>query len=76
VSATPRIWREGVTLEFMRSIQPDTLTEHLGIVFTELGPDYLRATMPVTSAPASRCASCTVARRSRSPRRSRAPRRT
>jgi uncharacterized protein (TIGR00369 family) len=46
--ATPRwIWHAGVTLEFVRAIQPCTLAEHLGIVFTELGPDYLRATLPV-----------------------------
>jgi 1,4-dihydroxy-2-naphthoyl-CoA hydrolase len=47
LSATTPIWREGVTLEFIRSIGPGTMPEHLGIVFTEIGPDYLRATMPV-----------------------------
>jgi uncharacterized protein (TIGR00369 family) len=43
-----RLWREGTTLEGVRAIQPGTLTEHFGIVFTELGPDFLSATMPVT----------------------------
>jgi 1,4-dihydroxy-2-naphthoyl-CoA hydrolase len=47
VDAPRPIWHEGVTLEFVRRIQPRTMTEHLGIVFTEVGPDYMRATMPV-----------------------------
>ena len=41
------IWHAGVSLDFVRDIQPRTMAEHLGIVFTELGPDYMRATMPV-----------------------------
>jgi 1,4-dihydroxy-2-naphthoyl-CoA hydrolase len=41
------IWHAGVSLESIRGIQPRTMPEHLGIVITELGPDYIRATMPV-----------------------------
>ena len=42
------IWHAGTTLEFIRGVQPDTMATFLGIEFTELGPDLLRATMPVT----------------------------
>ncbi len=42
------IWHPGTTLEFIRGVQPDTMATFLGIEFTELGPDFLRATMPVT----------------------------
>lgn len=42
------IWHPGTTLEFIRGVQPETMATFLGIEFTELGPDLLRATMPVT----------------------------
>lgn len=42
-----RIWRSDVTLEYLRNRARNTLSSHLGIEITELGPDYLRATMPV-----------------------------
>lgn len=48
MSAAASIWHPGMTLEFVRSIQPRTMVETLGIEFTEMGPDFLRATMPVT----------------------------
>jgi 1,4-dihydroxy-2-naphthoyl-CoA hydrolase len=48
LSASTPIWREGTTLERVRAIQARTMAEHLEIVFTELGPDWLSATMPVT----------------------------
>jgi 1,4-dihydroxy-2-naphthoyl-CoA hydrolase len=48
VSDRTPIWHPGTTLEFARSIQRRTMGEFLGIEFTELGPDFLRATMPVT----------------------------
>ena len=35
------------TLEQLNALSRNTLMEPLGIVFTELGADYLRATMPV-----------------------------
>ena len=44
---TAPIWREGVTLEMFNARTKNTLAEHVGIVLTELGPDYLRGTMPV-----------------------------
>jgi 1,4-dihydroxy-2-naphthoyl-CoA hydrolase len=42
-----RIWREGVTLEHFRAREVNTLVTHLGIELTEMGDDYLTATMPV-----------------------------
>jgi 1,4-dihydroxy-2-naphthoyl-CoA hydrolase len=48
VTATKAIWHPGVTLEFFNSIRPGTMPEYLEIVFTEVGPDYLKATMPVS----------------------------
>lgn len=42
------IWQAGTTLELVRATQPRTMPEHLGVLFTELGPDFLRATMPVS----------------------------
>lgn len=42
------IWHPGTTLEFARLVQRGTMGAFLGIEFTELGPDYLRATMPVS----------------------------
>ena len=46
-AVAPSIWHPGTTLEFARSIQRRTMAQTLGIEFTELGPDFLRATMPV-----------------------------
>ena len=40
------IWRSPETLESLNA-QPDTLNRSLGIVFTEIGADFVRATMPV-----------------------------
>jgi len=40
-------WPEGATLEALNARSRGTLMESLGIVFTELGEGYLRATMPV-----------------------------
>jgi 1,4-dihydroxy-2-naphthoyl-CoA hydrolase len=41
------IWQTLVTLEQLQESVRDTLSAHLGIRYTEIGPDYLRATMPV-----------------------------
>jgi 1,4-dihydroxy-2-naphthoyl-CoA hydrolase len=41
------IWRNVATLEELQERARDTLVEWLGIRFAEIGPDYLRATMPV-----------------------------
>ena len=39
--------REPAALAVLNADCRDTLIAHLGIVFTEAGPDWLRATMPV-----------------------------
>ena len=41
------LFRGDVTLADLNALSTDTAMIPLGIVFTELGPDYLRATMPV-----------------------------
>ena len=40
-------FREPVDLEALNRLSRDTLIEHLGIIFTEAGADWLRASMPV-----------------------------
>ncbi|WP_369942053.1 hotdog fold thioesterase [Xanthomonas medicagonis] len=40
-------FRDPVDLDALNAASRDTLIAHLGIVFTEAGPDWLRATMPV-----------------------------
>lgn len=40
-------WPTGVTVDALNARSRGTLMEALGIVFTELGEGYLRATMPV-----------------------------
>lgn len=42
------IWFPGVTLEHCNAIARGTMVESIGILFTELGTDFLRCTMPVT----------------------------
>jgi 1,4-dihydroxy-2-naphthoyl-CoA hydrolase len=41
------IWHQPVTLEGLQQWGQQNMVEHLDIRFTEVGPDYLRATMPV-----------------------------
>ena len=41
------IWRSPHTLEELNGAAAGTLTGHLGITFSEIGADYIRATMPV-----------------------------
>lgn len=41
------IWRENVTLERLNAHIRNSLDEYIGMEFTELGPDFLRAQMPV-----------------------------
>lgn len=36
-----------MTIDEMNALSAGTLMEHLGIVYTEIGPDYLCGTMPV-----------------------------
>jgi len=41
------IWKQPITLELLNSFGKNTLVDHLKIVFTEIGPDFLIARMPV-----------------------------
>src|SRR5687768_2821868 len=41
------LWFKPYALEDWEAHYPNTLLEHLGIKLTEIGPDYLRGTMPV-----------------------------
>jgi 1,4-dihydroxy-2-naphthoyl-CoA hydrolase len=41
------IWRNAATIEELQGRARNTLIEWLGMRFTEIGPDFLRATMPV-----------------------------
>jgi 1,4-dihydroxy-2-naphthoyl-CoA hydrolase len=41
------IWFRPVTIEDLASHTRSTLVEHLGMRLTEIGPDYLRGTLPV-----------------------------
>ena len=42
------IWfNKKITVESLRPFEINTMSEYLGIVFTEIGDDYLKATMPV-----------------------------
>lgn len=42
-----RIFPEYVQLDKLNEMSKDTMVEHLGIEFTEIGGNFLRATMPV-----------------------------
>ena len=48
-TGTKPIWRVQATPEQLMEQSGNTLAEWLGIRVTEIGPDYLRATMPVNS---------------------------
>jgi len=48
-SGTKPIWKVQATPEQLRERSRNTLAEWLDIRVTEIGPDYLRATMPVNS---------------------------
>ena len=41
------IWKQSVTLDQFNALNPNTMMTAIGIVFTEVGDDYLRASMPV-----------------------------
>lgn len=41
------LWKTAPSLDDLNKSSRGTLSEHMGIVFTEVGPDYLVATMPV-----------------------------
>ena len=48
-TGTKPIWKVQATPEQLRERSRNTLAEWLDIRVTEIGPDYLRATMPVNS---------------------------
>lgn len=41
------IWKREIDMQIMTKRNEKTMSDHLGIVFTELGDDYLIARMPV-----------------------------
>jgi 1,4-dihydroxy-2-naphthoyl-CoA hydrolase len=41
------LWHRPVTLEDLNAMNAASLASHLGIIFTALGADFLKATMPV-----------------------------
>ena len=41
------MFNELFTLESLNAISENTMTKHLGIEFSEIGKDYIKATMPV-----------------------------
>ena len=43
------MFKNNLDLDTINGIGRNTLVEHLGIEFTEIGPDYLKAKMPVDS---------------------------
>jgi 1,4-dihydroxy-2-naphthoyl-CoA hydrolase len=43
------LWQVATTPEFLTERGSKSLPGHLGIRITEIGPDYLRATMPVSA---------------------------
>lgn len=43
----PAIWRTPATVKDLNALSRGTLIDTLGIVFTEIGDDFLTATMPV-----------------------------
>lgn len=45
----PPIWKQPVTTEGLNQLNRNTMGEALGIVFTEVGDDYLKAEMPVSA---------------------------
>ncbi len=43
----PQIWKQPINIEQLNEFCKKTLVEHLAITITEIGDDYLKATMPV-----------------------------
>lgn len=42
-----KIWRQNFTLEQLNQSSKQTMMEHLGIEYTEIGDEYIKARMPV-----------------------------
>ena len=45
------IWHEPIDLDSLNAYQQDTLVSRLGIRYTEIGEDWLKASMPVDARP-------------------------
>lgn len=43
------IWKKSADLDLMNSISADTMVSRIGISYTEIGEDFIVATMPVDS---------------------------
>ncbi len=43
------IWFDNYSIEQLNAFKDDTMVAHLDIQFTEIGSDYLKATMPVSN---------------------------
>lgn len=43
------IWKQPIQLDVLNAFNANTLGEHLEITFTESGPDFIKATMPVSA---------------------------
>ena len=41
------IWTRPIELDALNALTQNTIAAHIGIRFTDIGPDFLRATMPV-----------------------------
>jgi 1,4-dihydroxy-2-naphthoyl-CoA hydrolase len=41
------VWKSLQTLESLNESVHDTMISHIGIIFTEIGEDFIRATMPI-----------------------------
>lgn len=41
------IFTKNLSLDFLNKLAKDTMTSHIGIEFTEVGEDFISATMPV-----------------------------
>jgi len=41
------VFKSGITLEVLNKLSANTMVDHLGIIYTAIGEDYLEAKMPV-----------------------------
>lgn len=46
-SKSPSFASNGVTVDILNQLSKNNMVEHLGILFTEVGEDYISATLPV-----------------------------
>ncbi len=42
-----KVWKQDINLDLLNATRKNTLVDNLGIEFTEIGSDYIKATMPV-----------------------------